>query len=305
MKKILWMLLIGFYFSQLSFANTTHHHATSKHKVAKVQSVKPNPKSAKKSHTSSNVHQKKSKKKLHNKKTVATKRPAIPNDRTDFISQEQVMANQAKPASSGFIWSMEKRLVSFVHKTVSNLRYSSYKLGGTNFDPARGVYVLDCSDYVDKLLKQAEPNAYWNLVDSTGAEKPTTAHYYDFFKQLPNSGSSQYWRKVSDVEQLQAGDILVFRYQHAGGGGHVMIVMDKPIYDQDAYLVRVADSARTGHSEDTRPGHASGIGIGTLLLKAHPQTGAPTAFAWTVNSSWKSNVRIAMARPTEGSSFFN
>ena len=76
-----------------------------------------------------------------------------------------------------------------------------------------------------------------------------------------------------------------------------MVVMDKPIADGDGYLVRVADSAPSGHSQDTRRGRVSGIGIGTMVLKTNPDTGEPSAYAWKVGASWKSNVKIAMARP--------
>ena len=76
-----------------------------------------------------------------------------------------------------------------------------------------------------------------------------------------------------------------------------MVVMNKPVFDEDAYLVRVADSAPSGHSEDTRRAHKSGIGIGTLLLKVDSRTGRPSAYAWKVGSRWKQNVTFAMARP--------
>ena len=105
-----------------------------------------------------------------------------------------------------------------------------------------------------------------------------------------------------DVEKLQPGDILVFRYKNSRGtetGGHVMVVMDKPERASDVYFVRVADSAPSRHSEDTRHINESGIGIGTLLLKANPKTGKPSAFAWGVNGYWNKNVKFAMARPIE------
>lgn len=197
--------------------------------------------------------------------------------------------------------SMTKRVVEFVHKSISNLKYSVYQMGGSHFDTNRGVYVLDCSSYVDHILREAHPDAYLSLVESSGAEKPNSRNYYDFFNEL-SYDRDDYWNKVEDIEQLQPGDILVFRYKNSHGaerGGHVMVVMDKPTRDEDAFLVRVADSAPVGHSEDTRPGHSSGIGIGTLLLKVNPKTGEPSAFAWKVGSRWQHNVNIAMARPLE------
>ncbi len=78
-----------------------------------------------------------------------------------------------------------------------------------------------------------------------------------------------------------------------------MIVMSKPIFDTNAFLVRVADSASAGHGDDTRSHHVSGIGIGTLLLKVNPHTGQPNAYAWNFSSYWNNNVKFAMGRPKD------
>ena len=193
--------------------------------------------------------------------------------------------------------SVEHRLVGMVQKTIQNIHYSNYKMGGSNYDPARGIYILDCSDYVDHLLIQSNPQAYYSLVSGTGTDKPTTADYYRFFNRLPEAASSSAWRRISIVKDVQPGDILVFRGM--GGGGHVMVVMDKPVPAQnnDVFLVRVADSARSGHSQDTRPLHASGIGIGTMMLKVDPRTEQVAAYSWKMGAPWKNNVNFAIARP--------
>src|SRR5262249_36906862 len=111
-----------------------------------------------------------------------------------------------------------------------------------------------------------------------------------------------YWNKVDNIAQLRPGDILVFRYKNSRGretGGHVMIVMDKPLQYENTFYVRVADSAPSAHSQDTRESDTSGIGIGTLLLKANLKTGHPFAYAWGVDSYWNKNVKVVMARPHE------
>ncbi|TAK77860.1 MAG: hypothetical protein EPO11_02080 [Gammaproteobacteria bacterium] len=203
----------------------------------------------------------------------------------------------------GFMASMEQRLINFVHKTVNTLRYSAYKLGGSRFDTSHGIYIVDCSRYVDNILQAIYPHAYSTLVDSSGSERPTSQDYYEFFTSLSEK-SRYHWNKVDAVEELKPGDILVFRYKNTHGGeagGHVMIVMDKPTQDADdnAFFVRVADSAAAGHSEDTRQRRTSGIGIGTLLLKVDPNTYQPSAYAWKIGSPWKHNVNFAMARPSD------
>ena len=208
----------------------------------------------------------------------------------------------AAEGAPGFIASMEHRVVEFVSNTVNHLRYSTYELGGTQFDASRGIYILDCSSYVDQILKKATPRAYSNLVAASGTIKPTSLEYYNFFIGLPqNSLSKRHWNKVQTISQLRPGDILVFRYkgQHhrSSVGGHVMIVMKEPKRKAGAFSVRVADSASAAHSHDTRPAHKSGVGIGNLLLKANPKNGQPYAYAWKEGSHWENNVKFAMGRP--------
>ncbi len=199
----------------------------------------------------------------------------------------------------GLMSSLGTRMVEFVHNTISTLRYTAYKLGGTHFDRSNGIYILDCSDYVDHLLQAANPSAYSSLVNSTGSDKPTSEHYYHFFTGLTYK-PRHYWNKINSVKELQPGDILVFRNQknsRTGVEGHVMVVMKKPVRTENSFIVRVTDSASIGHSQDTRLPHTSGIGIGTMQLKINPETGHPSAYAWKLGASWEKHVNFAMARP--------
>jgi hypothetical protein len=214
-----------------------------------------------------------------------------------FFSLDKTPPQQQQ---DGLVVSVEKNIVAFVTHTVESLRYSVYRMGGKRFDASKGVYILDCSNFVDHILQNVSPHAYSSLVSATGVNNPASRHYYEFFTDLTDNPDT-HWNKIDNIEQLQPGDILVFRYKNSRGhetGGHVMIVMDKPIQDDNTFFVRVADSAPSAHSEDTRA-DTSGIGIGTLLLKANLQTGHPVAYAWGVDSDWSRNVKVAMARPRE------
>lgn len=194
----------------------------------------------------------------------------------------------------------EKKVVHFVRQAIANIRYNNYKLGGEKIDVNRGIYVVDCSRYVDYVLKNTYPSAFGSLKAWSGTATPTSYDYYQYFTNL--SEDTTHWDVIEEVGELRPGDILVFRNKNrsASSTGHVMIVMDRPIKDGDAYLVRIADAAPTGHSEDTRIAHTSGIGIGTLLLKANPRTLKPRAYAWKVGAKWENNVKFAMARPRLG-----
>lgn len=307
MKYIIWMMVLLVWMPCMAAASKhtttskSHHHAQ-RHK--KITSHRTHAAKKSSSHKKNKIH--------HHTKHHTNKKKKLTVNR---ITQQPVQAepdeaslggpikpiiSESASYSSGFVTSFEHKLVEFVRKTVSTAQYTAYKLGGRRFDASHGVYVLDCSDYVDNVLAAVHPKAYWSLADSAGSDKPTSQHYYEFFSEL-GQYPNYYWDKVNDVDGLQPGDILVFRKKNGFGrhhaSGHVMVVMNKPVQSDDAYFVRVADSAPVGHSQDTRPGHTSGIGIGTLLLKVNPRTGKPFAYAWKVGSRWTANVNIAMARP--------
>lgn len=194
----------------------------------------------------------------------------------------------------------KQNLVGLVHKTVSTLHFSRYKLGGTYFNQLKGVYLVDCSDYVDHLLHNANPRAYFSLLNVSRTEKPTSLDYYDLFSALPDE-TWRDWQRVNNINELEAGDILVFRFKNLEGrraAGHVMIVMNPPIIQRpNIFAVRVSDSAPSGHSSDTRPPHKSGIGIGTLFIKVDPDTERPYAYAWKYGAPWRTDSNFAMGRP--------
>ena len=107
-------------------------------------------------------------------------------------------APAARPRS---ITAAQKKLVDFVDQTVYNLNYSSYRLGGGRFDTSHGIYVLDCSRFVDSVLSRVYPAAYSSLQYATGAERPASQHYYDFFSDLTRS-SDTHWNKIEKIGQL-------------------------------------------------------------------------------------------------------
>lgn len=293
LQPFLLLFLTYFLLIPISFATLPHPSAQREKHSQTTQITKI----SKRSQKNPLLHRKHNVKKIkHARKSVrkSTRHPI------HYINRQHPPPYLTKAAfvkpSRHFFSNIEDHVVNFVYQTVSTLKYSVYKLGGKKFDTSKGIYIVDCSAYIGQILSAVYPNAYSALVGWSGSQTPTSYDYYHFFTKLDSQTHSNYWSKVPEVEALRPGDILVFRYKNEKGG-HVMIVMNKPMPDEDNFIVRVADSASVGHSKDTRHHHVSGIGIGDMQLKINPRTYQPAAYAWKVGARWKRNVNFAMARP--------
>ena len=81
--------------------------------------------------------------------------------------------------------------------------------------------------------------------------------------------------------------------------GHVVFAVHRPVRAPgytNAFLVRIADSTSLLHDDDTRAGR-TGFGLGTILLVADPDTGAPVAYGWQ-GLRWRAfETPIAIGRP--------
>lgn len=303
MKRWILLLLLSLCAQPACFA-ATHTHANTAQKSAKHSTAGKTGAHKTKHKKTSKVSGKKSSNAYANKNNFAAASVAVPQAKFDLdfsANKENVAAFNQNTYSNDPLDTSSKNLTALAYQTVESARFSQYKFGGNIFDRVKGIYKIDCSAFINGLLSQANPEAFSNLVRNTQTAKPTTRDYYHFFQQLPQQ-KTQYWHKIVNIEQLGPGGILVFLNRafrsNRLGGGHVMVVMSKPIqHNFDTYQIQVADSASSGHSFDTRLPHKSGIGIGTLLLKVDPYTKQPKAYAWRMDDHWRSNISFAMAKP--------
>lgn len=215
-----------------------------------------------------------------------TAAPAIPENTT-------LMALK-KPAAS-------TKLVTYLKSSVQHLRQTRYVFGGSYFDTSKGVYKIDCSGLVNRLVQITCPRAYGVITGARHTARPNTLDYYDFLGTIPRGATRANWQNVDTVKHLQPGDILVYRFpgRAKSAPGHMMIVVEapKPVANKaGVYCVRVADSANSGHTNDTRKHHTSGVGIGSLMLKTYTDSGRPYRMSWKEGSSWGPQVNFAMGR---------
>lgn len=309
LKKVVtpWLcLFIALFYSVMlhpTYAASIHHAKTKSSRTHSVTKKISHHTSARKTTSHAKRHSKTISRVAHHKTKKSKSRTAHKSHKSKIIAKKYktpINRNNIHETKlpNYLLNTHEKRLVDFIRESISSVKYSSYKMGGNRIDTDRGIYIVDCSAYVDHILKAIYPQAYSSLTKWSGTERPTTDDFYQYFSNL--SQQTNRWETLNEIESLRPGDIIVFRYlSHRGTqtGGHVMVVMDAPKRIGDSYSLRIADSAPSGHSKDTRLNRISGVGIGTILLKAHYRTQQPIAYAWKENAPFKSNIEIAMARP--------
>jgi hypothetical protein len=172
---------------------------------------------------------------------------------------------------------------------------------GFSVNEQRGVYRFDCSGMAQWVLKKAAPVAASTI--SRGLEpRPLARDFQRRIARAPVEGERGGWRRVARVQDLLPGDVVAWIKPteiESPNTGHVVFVLLPPVLAQgfeNAYLVRIADSTRLLHDDDTRVGR-TGFGFGTILLVSDPVTGAPTAYGW-VGLRWRAfETAIAFGRP--------
>lgn len=126
----------------------------------------------------------------------------------------------------------------------------------------------------------------------------------DFYEAFRWTRKNPLWKSVK-FAQARAGDYLAYQYKNVNKPttGHLVILAGRPIRRRTkakgrvVWTVRVADSARTGHSYDTRKNchnHACGVGFGTMQFETY-RSGKLRGFQWSVGRRKSFNVLSLMA----------
>jgi hypothetical protein len=91
---------------------------------------------------------------------------------------------------------------------------------------------MDCSGFVDFLLKRIAPEQYAYLPIEPGHTRPRAAVYFELFNGLPPNGGRG-WKSINRLVDAQRGDIIAWALtastQKPGDTGHVVIVAAPPL----------------------------------------------------------------------------
>jgi len=146
---------------------------------------------------------------------------------------------------------------------------------------SEGIYDMDCSGFVDYLLKRVAPEQYASLPIEPGHPRPRAAMYFDLLNGLPGNPVTG-WKSINRLAEAQRGDIIAWALatstQKPGDTGNVVIVAAAPVLiNSGQYGVSVYDSSGIHHDDDTRPKTTSGIGKGVITFRVDDR-GVPVGF---------------------------
>lgn len=204
----------------------------------------------------------------------------------------------------GRAWAwIDSGLEQWQDELIDNFDSSStneYVSGGDDvrWDPSYNE--SDCSGFLSAVLGKAYGYS----------ERHNAATFFDDI----TSGSDGF-AAIETIDQMSPGDIIALKYAANDPAypatGHIMTVnADSWVFDSgsgtwnmaldtnaylhgppsgtyDAYDVVVADSADSGHSNDTRAAGTDGAGKGTIRLFADKSTRAIVGYTWSMSTgSW-------------------
>lgn len=174
---------------------------------------------------------------------------------------------------------LHENLADAAEQVLKAMRETHYR-HWTHVDTAAGAYDVDCSGFVDYLLKRVAPAQFAQLPIEAGHTRPRAQVYYDFLHALRATPSAG-WAGVPRLADARRGDLLAWKrvalVRGKGDTGHVAIVAGPPTTEADGTVkVEVYDSSASRHDFDSRAEGTNGVGKGVITFRVDAQ-GEPIA----------------------------
>jgi hypothetical protein len=187
---------------------------------------------------------------------------------------------------------------------LENTRHTNYQ-HDIYIDEATGTYDVDCSGFVEYVLRRVAPN-HLNLIPLSAGETRLLAHDFEqFFSSLPTE-TSDGWRQIPDLRDARRGDLIAWKVRNTppGDTGHVFFVAEQPVVvdpttTPPTMAVMAYDASDIRHYDDSRgpgPDQAlTGVGWGILHLQIN-SAGRPIAYQFGPGDPVELDSNIAIAR---------
>ncbi|HUQ02640.1 MAG TPA: hypothetical protein VM261_09105 [Kofleriaceae bacterium] len=205
---------------------------------------------------------------------------ATAEDATAIPLAEQTMArgDAATPAGG--------KLVELLSTVRTELRATKYQ-ARTDVRLRDGYYAWDCSGMAAWVLQRSAPKARKAVVATGGGRgsRPVARDFFHTIAKAPTDRARKGWQRIH-VSDVQAGDTFAWLKSPISTSkitGHVGFAVG-PAHEvpgwPGAYAIRIVDSTRLPHQDDTREMNGDGgYGFGTMVFVTGDD-GEVKAYAW-------------------------
>ena len=239
--------------------------------------------------------------------------------------EEDLLENPVEPQGNKLLDVIEEdnywggKVIMEIDRVMSLLRTTRYTLSNYVCDVEGGRLEVDCSKYVETILKKVSIIHYSELPKSSKSGLSSLAKdYHNHFVTLPSEPDETHcWIRIDNLEDSRPGDIISYIHAEEGSTtGHVMIICSYPEPSEFSpidYSLVVNDAANSGHYGDTRNNEGiyaedydyipslnfdgdlmkySGVGIGTMWF----YLGNNSYYRWSLGTGKQVNKSIAIGR---------
>ncbi len=191
--------------------------------------------------------------------------------------------------------SLGARLVAEGNRMIDSFQQTRYS-HKTHIDVAQGICEVDCSGFIDAILKKVAPTNLQAI--ATDHKRPLAEDYYDAIAGR-NGERAPGWKRIIHVRFVRAGDVLAWLKLDRKPGdntGHVMLIAEKPVLERPGqYRVRILDSTMSPHARDNRAEGQTGIGRGTIWIDVDSKD-RPIGYHWKLHNGKLHKAPIAIGR---------
>lgn len=199
--------------------------------------------------------------------------------------------------------SASERVMAVLEQIESSLTETKYQ-HLTRVNKHKGRYFFDCSGMAAWVLKRSAPAAL-KSVGRPNDRRPLAVHFYRKIAKIPLGKKRGAWYRVPSAAHIQPGDIIAWKrpaWFQSSSTGHVAFAVGLPKNNNgevDGILVRVADSSKFKHEDDSRSVGTTGYGTGVLLLPTE-RRGHPLGYGWLgskTKKDWVIPAELVIGRP--------
>jgi hypothetical protein len=195
------------------------------------------------------------------------------------------------------------RVVEVLERIESGLVETKYQ-HWTRVRARRGEYFFDCSGMAEWVLRRGAPAAA-RAVGRPEGRRPLAIHFYRRIAKIKPGKRRGPWMRVESPAQARPGDVIAWerpKWFKSKSTGHVAFVVSDPVANHGSvpgYLMRIADSSKFKHEDDSRDADVTGFGTGVLLIPTD-EDGQPRGYGWfgsQTRPDWVIPCKLVIGRP--------